>query len=97
MSEPRTVIAEWREDNTPGIINALILAGVGSFAAVVLIKTRKNSLLNNNGKKELKDKAQAFEKFFSFRKNGAPSKELTPSFMEKKGKGLLILDWLLGR
>jgi len=97
MSEPRTVIAEWREDNTPGIINALILAGVGSFAAVVLIKTRKNSLLNNNGKKEIKDKAQAFEKFFSFRKNGAPSKELTPSFMEKKGKGLSILDWLLGR
>ena len=51
INAPKIVIAEWREDNTPGIINGIILAGVGGFAAVVLIKTQKNNLLRNNGKR----------------------------------------------
>ena len=42
INEPKTVIAEWRTDNTPGIINGAILAGVAGMAVVVYTKTQKN-------------------------------------------------------
>jgi len=97
VNEPKIVMAEWKEDNTPGIINGIILAGVGSFAVVVLIKTQKNNLLHKNNKKEVNGKAESFEKYFILRKRTPDSKEQIPSFMEKKSKGQAIMDWLLGR
>jgi|CXWL01.1.fsa_nt_gi hypothetical protein len=42
VSGPKSVIAEWREDSTPGIINGLILAGVGVTGFFIFNKTRKS-------------------------------------------------------
>ena len=97
VNEPKVVMAEWKEDNTPGIINGIILAGVGSFAAIVLIKTQKNNLSRKNIKKELNGKTESFEKYFILRKKTPDSKDQIPSFMEKKSKGQAIMEWLLGR
>ena len=98
MNQPKTVIAEWREDNTPGIINSLILAGAVGIAAIVFTKTRKSNLLAMEKKKLQKVKeGNPFEKFFSTKKQPSKQDLNTPSFMEKQSKGKLILDWLLGR
>jgi len=88
MSGPRTVIAEWKLDNTPGIINGGILAGIAGIGALVYIKTHKKANLEA---KISKLKPESFEKFFSLRS----SKEPTPSFYKKPKKN--IIDWLLGR
>ncbi len=98
MNQPKTVIAEWREDNTPGIINSLILAGAVGVAAIVFTKTRKSNLLAMEKKKLQKVKeGNPFEKFFSTKKQPSKQDLNTPSFMEKQSKGKQIMDWLLGR
>ena len=98
MNQPKTVIAEWREDNTPGIINSLILAGAIGVAAIVFTKTRKSNLLAMEKKKLQKVKeGNPFEKFFSTKKQPSKQDLNTPSFMEKQSKGKQIMDWLLGR
>ena len=89
MSDSRTVIAEWKEDNTPGIINGAILAGVAGMAAVIYTKTQRNKSKSEKlqGLKKL-----SFEKFLSLRKK---TPENTPSFYNKPKKN--ILSWLLGK
>jgi len=89
MNQPKTVIAEWKTDNTPGIINGIILAGVGGIAAIVYTKTQKN---RGALSKSLHMENLPFEKFLSLRKK---PQENTPSFYSKPKKN--ILDWLLGR
>ena len=88
INEPKTVIAEWRTDNTPGIINGLILAGVAGMAVLVYTKTQKNK---TKSAKTIMENLP-FEKFLSLR-NKKP--ENTPSFYNKPKRH--ILDWLLGR
>ncbi len=88
INEPKTVIAEWRTDNTPGIINGAILAGVAGMAVLVYTKTQKNK---TKSAKTIMENLP-FEKFLSLR-NKKP--ENTPSFYNKPKRN--ILDWLLGR
>jgi len=94
MNEPKTVIAEWKNDNSPGIINSIILAAVGGIAIVVYSKTQKGNLGRKN--KEIKDTAKSFEKFFTTRKNKKVDDEM-PTFVQKKSGVGSVLDWLLGR
>jgi len=89
MTEPKTVIAEWKTDNTPGIINGAILAGVGGMAALIYTKTQKNK---TKSIKTLSMENLPFEKFLSLRKK---SPENTPSFYNKPKRN--ILNWLLGK
>lgn len=89
MNDPKTVIAEWKTDNTPGIINGVILAGVGGIAALIFTKTQKNKI---KSAKSISMENLPFEKFLSLRKK---PKENTPSFYNKPKRN--ILDWLLGR
>lgn len=90
MSEPKTVIAEWKVDNTPGIVNGVILAGVAGMAAVIYTKTQKGK---SKSEKTLSRENLPFEKFLSLRSKPAPDN--SPSFYSKPKKN--ILDWLLGR
>ena len=89
MSDPKTVIAEWKVDNTPGIINGVILAGVAGMAAVIYTKTQKNK-----SKAEKSNPLQnlSFEKFLSLRKKPVDD---SPTFYNKPKKN--ILNWLLGK
>lgn len=89
MNEPKTVIAVWKSDSTPGIINAGILAGIAGVAAVIYSKTHKK--VNLESKIPELGKA-SFEKFFSMRNT---KQDTSPSFYKKPKKS--ILDWLLGR
>ena len=89
MTEPRTVIAEWKTDNTHGIINGAILAGVGGMAALIYTKTQKNK---SKSIKNLSMENLPFEKFLSLRKK---TPDTSPSFYNKPKRN--ILNWLLGK
>jgi len=89
MNQPKSVIAEWKTDNSPGIINGVILAGIVGIAALVYTKTQKNK---GNSKKFLGMEKLSFDKFLSLR---SKPQESTPSFYNKPKRN--ILDWLLGR
>ena len=93
MNQPKTVIAEWNNDSSPGIINSIILAAVGGIAILVYSKTQKGNFGRKNKNNE--NKSQSFEKFFTIRKKVIDDK--TPSFVEKKSSVSSILSWLLGR
>ena len=83
------MIAVWKTDNSPGIINGAILAGVAAFAVVIYTKTHKKANLNS----KIPELGKAsFEKFFSLRNS---QQDTSPSFYKKPKKN--ILDWLLGR
>lgn len=94
MNQPKTVIAEWKNDSSPGIINSIILAAVGGIAIVIYSKTQKNKLGGkNNGES---NKSQSFEQFFSMRKKKIVD-DKTPSFVEKKSGINSAFGWLFGR
>ena len=95
MNKPKIIVAEWREDSSPGIINALILGGVVVVGVVIYQKTNKMSFLKN-GIKEFNKEQKPFDVFFNTRKQ-TPKYDTTPSFVQKKNKAGSIIDWLLGR
>jgi hypothetical protein len=41
LNEPKSLVADWEVDNSPGIINGLILGGAGATGFVIFIKTKK--------------------------------------------------------
>ena len=95
MNKPKTMIAEWKQDSTPGIYNSLILAGVAIGGIVVFSKTRHRISFHKNVK-ELIDESKPFEKFFTLRKPKSDS-ENNPSFYKKPKKKKALKDWLLGK
>jgi len=96
MNTPKVVIAEWKEDNTPGILNSLILAGVGVAGIVIYSKTHKNIKISRNQVKDLIDDAKPFEKFFALRKRKTDSDQ-HPSFYVKQKKKKSAINWLMGK
>jgi len=42
MNQPRSVVAEWDTDNSPGIVNGIILGGVGVVGFFIYKKIKKN-------------------------------------------------------
>lgn len=96
MNTPKVVIAQWKEDNTPGILNSLILAGVGVTGIIVYSKTHKSIKIGRNQVKDLIDDAKPFEKFFALRKRKADSDQ-HPSFYVKQKKKKSALNWLMGK
>jgi hypothetical protein len=105
MNAPKTVIAEWKEDGTPGVFNALILAGVGGIAVLIYSKTRNGKLPSINGKlPSIRGKKQipindedSFDKFFNTRSRSSENNQPS-TLIPSKSKGITkIIDWLFGR
>ncbi|MGI0040840.1 MAG: InlB B-repeat-containing protein [Nitrosopumilaceae archaeon] len=96
MNSPKTVVAEWKEDKTPGIINSLILGGLVGFGIFVYSKTHMKISAGRKHVQELIDDAKPFEKFFNLRKRN-PQMDQHPSFYQKPKKKKAILNWLLGK
>jgi hypothetical protein len=97
VNKPKTVIAEWKEDRTPGIVNSIILAGVGGIAFLIYTKT-KTRIPSFNGKHQIQknEPANDFDKFFNTRQRLSSEKN-TSSLISKQSRVKSILDWLLGR
>jgi len=95
VNKPKVVIAQWKQDSTPGIYNSLILAGLGISGVVTYSKTHNRFSFGKNVR-ELIDESKPFEKFFSLRKR-SPSSEQHPSFYSKPKKKKAVLNWLMGK
>jgi len=95
MNKPKTVIAEWKQDSTPGIFNSLIIGGLAIVGIVIYSKTHNRITIRKNVK-ELIDDSKPFEKFFSLRKRKSGSDQ-HPSFYNKPKKKKAALNWLLGK
>ena len=96
MNSPKTIVAEWKEDKTPGIINSLIMAGLAGFGIFVYSKTHTKISAGRKHVRELIDEAKPFEKFFNLRKRN-PQMDQHPSFYQKPKKKKAVLNWLLGK
>ena len=97
MSEPKTVIAEFKEDNTPGIINSVILVGVAAIGAVIYKKTHKAPSFGTNGKIDTKDKKQqGFDSFFNTRTSSSTSQGAS-DLISKPNKLQTIFSWMMGK
>jgi len=98
MNMPKNVIAEWKEDSTPGIINSIVLGGVAVVGFVIYTKSRGGTLSLHNGKnKSSKLQEKPFENFFNTRSRSFESSEKTDSIISNVKGGKSILDWLFGR
>ncbi len=95
MNKPKTIIAQWKEDSTPGIYNSAILAGL-ALAGIVIYSKTHNRISFHKNVKELIDESKPFEKFFALRKR-KESIDQHPSFYKKPKKKKAILNWLLGK
>ena len=95
MNKPKVIIAQWKEDSSPGIYNSLILAGLAIAGVVIYSKTHTRFSFGKNVK-ELIDDSKPFEKFFSLRKRSTPSDQ-HPSFYSKPKKKKAALNWLMGK
>ena len=100
MNEPKTIEAVWTTDNTPGIVNSIILAGIAGVAVVIYKKTQLGSSIKQrygkNGKNKINGNEQPFDKFFDLRPSGANAGQ-APPFMAKQSKIQSIFSWLMGR
>jgi len=97
MNEPKVVVAEWDENNTPGIINSIILASAAGFGIVIYTKAQKMGLIKKKDKNGNKGK-KPFDLFFNTRTRKLSQEELNrPSFVKKQSKMQSIFSWLLGR
>ena len=96
MNEPKTITAEWKEDNSPGLINSLILVGIAAAGIVVYSKTHTKISIGRKQVKDLIDESKPFEKFFNLRKR-KPEMNQHPSFYKKPKKKKAILSWLMGK
>ena len=97
MNGPKTVIAEWREDTTPGLINAFILAGISIVGVIVYRKTHKPPTFGTTANKSINgNKPKAFDSFFNVRKGTSDSQTKSAAF-SKPRKLETIISWLMGR
>jgi len=105
MNGPKTVIAEWKEDSTPGIFNSIILAGVAGVAILIYTKTRNGKLSSINGKlRSIKPKKQiatyeedGFDKFFNTRSRSFENNQQSAIIPSQPKGATKIIDWLFGR
>ncbi len=94
MNGPKAVIAEFKIDNTPGIINSIILAAMAGVGAIVFKKTRKNIKFNRKPKRsqEFEGEQNPFQKYSEEQR--FDDFEFHPRKQKKKAA---IMDWLMGR
>ena len=98
MNMPKNVIAEWKEDSTPGIINSIVLAAVGGATVLIYRKTQngKSSSLNDKKYQKLQEQGN-FDKFFTTRSRTFDSSQQSSPIISKPSGINKIIGWLLGR
>ena len=92
MTSPKTVIAEFKQDSSPGIINSIILAAIGGVGLFVYTKIQKPKFnfkrpKNDYGEKQL----NPFEKF----RDNPFEGDIQMSRGRPKTKA--VMDWLMGK
>ena len=99
MNEPKTIIAEYRDDSTPALINSIILGSVGGTALLIYNKTRNGKLPLLKSKKQIPfgEQENGFDKFFNTRTRSFDYLQ-KPAFLSSKPKIIKkIIDWLLDK
>ena len=103
MSSPRSIVAEWEVDNTPGIINGLILASIGIAGFFIYTKTKNRVGLGGidniiTKKKDFLFDRRGLDTFIGKKtpKFGGTKKTDTPPTGTLPTKKSSILDWLMG-
>ena len=97
MNQPKTVIAEFKEDSTPGIVNGIILGLVGVIGVVVYKKTHKQPTFGPADIKEKNGKPKSFEQFFNTRTTDSKTSQSNSQLISNPNKLQATLSWLLGR
>ena len=92
MTGPKTIIAEFKQDSSPGIVNSIILAAIGGIGLFAYMKIQKPKFnfkrpKNDYGEKQL----NPFEKF---RDNPFESEIQMP---RGRPKTKAVMDWLMGK
>jgi len=97
INKPKTVIAEWKEDRTPAIINSIVLAAVAAVGIIFYSKTR-NRTTDKNGKKNYSGvESGGFDKFFNTKSRSFNSLQQSSPLISKQSSFSKLIDWLLGR
>jgi hypothetical protein len=93
MNKPKTVIAEWKDDDSTGINNIMILVGAGVAGAIVFVKSRKNKIVARfrKGGKPIEYEQNPFEKY---EERSIDYQYQNPM---QKPKKKMILNWLMGK
>jgi len=97
MSGPKLIVAEWEIDNTPGIINGSILAGIGIAGFFTYAKTK-----NRVGLAHIIDTKRNDMPFYRRGLASLVGKKSKPKFGGNPKKETLpvkkfsIFDWLMG-
>ena len=99
MNGPKTVIAEWKQDQSPGFVNSIILAGVGVAAFLIYNKTRPGKLHLKKAKKPVPVNEQdaSFDKFFNTRTRSSDTSQQFPFTTSKQKFTTKLINWLFGR
>ena len=98
MNGPKTVIAEWKEDQTAGIMNSLVLAGVAAVGAVIFFKSRSGKPHVSKQKEVSNINTESgFDKFFNTTRGTSNSVQTKSTFVSKKKSMSSVMDWLMGR
>jgi len=95
MNGPKSVVAEFKVDNTPGIVNSIILAAMAGVGALVFKKTRKNIKFSKTPKRpeDFEEyKQNPFEKYSEEQR--FDDFEFHP---RQQKKTTAIIDWLMGK
>jgi len=94
MNGPKAVVAEFKIDSTPGIVNSIILAAMAGVGAIVFKKTRKNIKFSKKPKRsqEFEGEQNPFEKYSEEQR--FDDGEFHPRKQKKTGA---VIDWLMGR
>ena len=93
MNNPKTIIAEFRQDNTPGIINSIILTSVIGIGGFAYMKIQKPKLSFKSFKKS-RAYSEDHNPFESYRENPFESNLQVPP---RRPKTTAVMDWLMGR
>lgn len=94
MNEPKTIIAEYKQDNTPGIMNSFILAAIGGIGLFVYTKTQKPKLNFKFKSRKNQYQEKDLNPFEHYRDNPFESDVQIPRGRPKKSA---VMDWLMGR
>jgi len=97
INKPKTVIAEWKEDRTPTIVNSIILAAIGGAAIIFYNKTRNGRNAKNGKKYSPGVESGGFDKFFNTKSRSFDSLQQSSPLVSKQSSFSKLIDWLFGR
>ncbi len=97
INKPKTVIAEWKEDRTPAIVNSIVLAAVAAVGIIFYSKTRNRTTAKNGKKNYPGVESGGFDKFFNTKSRSFDYLQQSSHLVSKQSSSSKLIDWLLGR